>query len=141
MMLCRCAVSVAVPPDRAWSLVRDFQAIRDWHPAVGSCELMRDGGDTVRVLTTKDGAVLREKLLEQDDAKRRYTYTMVESPLPVADYRSTIEVRPAGQDGTRSSIVWQGRFTATIPDEEKAMTVVAGIYEAGLEELRAQLEA
>jgi Polyketide cyclase / dehydrase and lipid transport len=141
MMLCRYAVSVAAPPDRVWSLIRDFQAVRNWHPGIDGCELTQDGGDTVRVITTKGGAVLREKLLEQDDTNRRYSYTIVESPLPIADYRSTIEVRPAGKDGSRSSIVWQGRFAATIPDEEKAMAAVAGIYEAGLEGLHAQLEA
>jgi hypothetical protein len=141
MLLCRYAVSVAASPDRVWSLIRDFQAIRDWHPAIGRCELTQDGADTIRVITTKDGAVLREKLLEHDDSKRRYSYAIVESPLPVADYRSTIEVRPSRKDGGRSMIVWQGRFNATGPDEEQAMSIVAGIYEAGLEELRARLEA
>jgi hypothetical protein len=138
MLLCRYAISVAAPPDRAWSEIQDFQAIRDWHPAVGSCELTREGGDTIRVLTTRDGGVLREKLLEHDDAKRRYTYTIVESPLPVSDYRSTIEVRPAAGSGNRSLIVWQGRFDS--PDAESAVKIVGGIYEAGLEGLRARLD-
>ena len=139
MLLCRYAVSVAAPPDRAWSEIRDFQAIRDWHPAIGSCEIVRDGDDTIRVLTTRDGGgVLREKRLEHDDAKRRYTYSILESPLPVSSYRSTIEVRPAAGSGSRSLIVWQGRFDS--PDAETAAKIVGGIYEAGLEGLRARLD-
>jgi hypothetical protein len=131
-------MSVAAPPDKTWSEIRDFQAIREWHPAIGSCEITREGGDTIRVITTRDGGVLREKLLEHDDAKRRYTYSIVESPLPVSDYRSTIEVRPLTGNGNRSLIVWQGSFDS--PDGENAIKIVGGIYEAGLEGLRARLE-
>jgi hypothetical protein len=101
--------------------------------------IKQTGSDTIRTLTTVDGAVVIEKLLGHSDADRRYSYTIEESPLPVSGYRATLSVAPAGD--RRALVTWEGRFEATIPDEVAALDVIAGIYAAGLEALRASLEA
>jgi hypothetical protein len=62
-----------------------------------------------------------------------YTYTIVESPLPVADYVSTIKVTGSGD---ASIIEWSSTFNAKDAPDDKAREVITGIYRAGLESLK-----
>ena len=58
-----------------------------------------------------------------------YGYTILESPLPVANYASTISV---AAKGSGSTITWVGTFDAKGAPDDKAKEVIAGIYDAGL---------
>ena len=69
--------------------------------------------------------------MARDDAGRSYTYAILESPLPVADYESTIRVLDEG--GT--VIAWNGTFAAKGAPDADAVAVIAGIYDAGLASL------
>ena len=60
------------------------------------------------------------------------SYEIVEGPLPVEDYLSTLTVTPDG-DGCRVS--WSGRFRANGVPDEKACEIITGIYTAGLDAL------
>lgn len=130
----RRSVEVAAPPDEVWAAIGDVCAIADWHPVIASC-LPEPQGDTLyRVLETEDGGILREHMIEIDEATRSQTYSILEGPLPVDGYRSTLSVAPGSEEG-RSVILWRSEFTARdVPDEEAA-AIIAGIYDAGLEEL------
>ena len=77
-----------------------------------------------------DGATIKEKLVEETATS--YTYEIVESPLPVANYNSTISVTADG-DGTM--VDWQGNFDAKDVPDADAEGVIAGIYQAGLDEI------
>ena len=46
----------------------------------------------VRVLMTKDGGKFTEELVDFDAAARSYQYRIIESPAPVTDYVSTVQV-------------------------------------------------
>jgi hypothetical protein len=138
MLLCRLVYSIAASPDRVWQIIGRFDGLHTWHPVIGSCVSTQAGGDTIRTLTTVDGGVVIEKLLGHSDADRRYSYTIEESPLPVSGYRATLSVAPAGD--RHALVSWESRFEATIPDEAAALDVIAGIFAAGLEALRASVE-
>jgi hypothetical protein len=122
-------LDVAAPPDEAWAAIGTFCAIGDWHPAIEKCALSNQGKDTLRTLSLKGGGTIVEKLVKWEPKKRSYTYAIVSSPLPVADYISTVSVKAKGQG---SRLVWKGRFKP-IGDEAKAKETVAGIYTAGLD--------
>jgi len=47
----------------------------------------------VRVLTTKDGAKITERLDRYQPKIFSYTYRITDSPLPVTDYVSTLQVK------------------------------------------------
>jgi hypothetical protein len=58
-------VEVTAPPQKVWELIKDFDGWQNWHPAVASTEITSGKGNThgtVRVLTTKDGAKITERL-------------------------------------------------------------------------------
>jgi hypothetical protein len=115
-----------------WRRIGAFGRLDAWHPAVAACTLEGGDGDPVRRLTTVDGAVLRERLVAASGADMTYSYTILESPLPVADYRSTLAVAPTGSG---SVVVWSSTFRASGASDADAAGVIAGIYEAGLNAL------
>ena len=88
----------------------------------------QEDGKPLRTLSLKGGGTIVEELMARDDAGRSYTYPILESPLPVADYKSTIRVLDEG--GT--VIAWNGTFAAKGAPDADAVAVIAGIYDAGL---------
>lgn len=129
------SVQVDAPAARVWETIGDPGAIAVWHPAI--TESPRDGA--VRTCVLADGAVLRERIESVDNDARAYTYSIVESPLPVVGYRSTIAVRELS--GQRAAIDWSSTFdTVAGGDMDAAMVaMVRGVYEAGLDAVRQRL--
>ena len=134
-------VELSAPPDKAWALIKDFDSWQNWHPAIASDEITKGKGNargTVRVLTTKDGAKITEELVHYQPKILSYTYRILDSPLPLTDYVSTIQVK-ATKSG--SVVTWTSHFKAKegTPDADVAKTV-RGIYTAGLNGLKEKLK-
>ncbi|MGQ7791406.1 SRPBCC family protein [Faunimonas sp. B44] len=124
------SATVAAKPADLWAEIGDFCAIGDWHPAVAECEETRENGETVRTLTLEGGGTIRERLVEATDTG--YSYEILESPLPVRNYRSTLSVSGEA-DGTR--IDWKGSFVAHDASDADAAGIIEGIYQAGLDSI------
>lgn len=127
--------TVRASAPRIWDVIGDFNAMPKWHPAIAGSTLEEKGGATLRRLTLGDGATIVEQLAEKNDAERFYSYSIVEAPLPIADYRSTIAIRPAA-DAASSTVEWIGSFRVTSGPETDMEQVVQGIYTAGLDNLK-----
>lgn len=127
-------VTVDATPAQAWAAIGDFCAIGGWHPAIEACVLGEKDGKTMRTLSLKGGGEIVEELVERDEDDMSYTYKIIESPLPVANYESTIEVEDEG--GT--TIVWSGEFDAKGAPDVDAIGVIEGIYQSGLDSLAAR---
>lgn len=127
-------VEKAIATDAAatWAAIGDFCGISKWHPVVTKCQISEKDGKTFRTLTLKDGATLLEQLVSFDKAGMSYTYTIVEGPLPVKNYTSTIAVKPAG---SASTVTWAGTFEANGAADADAIKTITGVYEAGTGEL------
>ncbi len=123
------SADVAAPPAKVWEAIGGFCGIGDWHPAVATCTLSEVEGKPRRLLALNGGGEIVEEQVARDDAKMDYTYTIVESPLPVANYQSTIAVTA---DGEGSRITWTGHFDAKGASEAEAAEVIGGIYDAGI---------
>src|SRR3954453_22725217 len=115
--------------DAVWSKIGDFCGISNWHPAVEKCELSADG--KTRTLSLKDGGTV-EAPVKMDAAGHSYTYSIVSSPLPVANYTSTISV---AADGAGSMMTWVGKYDAKDASDAEAKKVIDGIYDSGLKAL------
>ena len=116
----------SMSPEALWKKIGDFCGIANWHPAVEKCVLSADGKQ--RTLSLKGGGTIVETLENLDDANRAYTYTIISSPLPVANYHSTISV---SVDPKGSSLKWVGQYDAKGASDADAKKVIDGIYEAG----------
>jgi mxaD protein len=134
-------VELPVPPDKAWAMIKDFDGWQNWHPAIASTEILSGKGNTrgtVRVLTTKDGAKITERLDRYQPKGFSYTYRITDSPLPLTDYVSTIQVK-SSKSG--SVVMWSSHFKAKEGTEDaEALKTVRGMYTAGLDNLKAKLK-
>jgi len=120
-----------VPADEMWQRIGDFHRMQTWLPGIESEERI-DGGSKRR-LTLGGGMQMVEQLLDQ--AERQYTYSIDEGPLPIANYVSTLRVRPAGDNAC--VVEWESEFDPVgIPDDQ-AVAIVEAIYDSGLNGLAA----
>jgi hypothetical protein len=120
-------------PPEIWAIVGEFCAIKDWHPAVAKCEETKEGDVTFRTLTLKDGGVIKEKLTGTEDLA--YTYEIVESPLPVKNYKSKLWLE-VDDEPNRSVIYWQSDFDANGKSDEEATKVITGILGDGVKGIK-----
>jgi len=130
------SVDVAASPADAWAAIADFCSIKDWHPVIAECEQFEEGGKTMRTLTTGDGGELLEELNDLDDAGMSMTYSIIEGPLPISDYMSTMAVTESGDGAT---ITWSSEFNAAGVSDDEALELMTGIYQAGLDALTGEL--
>jgi Polyketide cyclase / dehydrase and lipid transport len=131
------SVDVNGTPASVWSMIGPFCAIKDWHPVIGTCT--EDGkSPPTRTLVSKDGkATFVELQTARNDKTHQYSYTIKSSPLPIANYKSTLKVAAKSKD--ISTITWTGTYT---PDQGKAKAAndaLAGIYGTGLDAIKAKL--
>ena len=124
------AGSSAAAAGAVWAKIGDFCGIGNWHPAIEKCALPADG--KMRTLSLKGGGTIVEKLEKRDDTGHSYTYSIVEGPLPVANYVSTISVAPAGAGST---ITWSGKYDAKGASDADAKKTIDGVYQAGIDVL------
>jgi hypothetical protein len=134
-------VVLASSPAKTWAAIKDFQEWQTWHPAFASTEIAKGASNangTIRVLTTKDGAKFTEELLSHDGVRHSYQYRIIESPLPISGYVSTIEVKE-GNPGSR--VIWSSTFTANAgASGEEMKKAISGVYRAGLDNLQSTLK-
>jgi NADPH:quinone reductase-like Zn-dependent oxidoreductase len=135
MVAVRRSTVVDAPLDQVWAVLRDFNGHERWHPAVAESRI-EDGraGDEIgciRRFKLKDGAELREQLLRHSDRDRTFSYCILDSPIPLIDYVSTLSLKPI-TDGSRTYWEWTANFSTPQGREgELADLVGRGIYEAG----------
>ena len=116
--------------DDVWRMIGGFNALPDWHPGVEKSELKKEGQE--RVLSLAGGGKIVERLEKLSETEREYSYQISESPLPVANYKSTIKVKD-GDDGY--TVEWSSDFEAVGGDNE-AMKAIEGVYQTGLDNLK-----
>jgi hypothetical protein len=132
---------INAPIEQVWNRIRDFNGLPKWHPAVAKSEV--EGGKPadqvgcVRVLTLQDGAGIREQLLEMSDLGHHYSYSILESPLAVANYRATLRLRRI-TDGDRTFAEWSASFDPDPPEkqDETERFVSKGVFQGGFDALK-----
>ncbi|QAX85656.1 hypothetical protein C2E19_18195 [Pseudomonas sp. DTU12.3] len=125
-------IEIPASADQVWQLIGGFNTLPDWLPFIPNSELS-DGG-RVRTLQTADGGVVIERLQAFDNTAKTYSYSIEQAPFPATDYLATIKVEAQGQ-GAR--VTWSGRFNAKGVSDEEVVALFSGIYQGGLEALRA----
>jgi hypothetical protein len=132
---------IDAPIEQVWRRIRDFNALADWHPGIAKSAI--EGGKPsdqvgcVRVLTLQDGAIIREQLLEMSDLGHHYSYSILEGPLPVANYRATLRLRRIS-DGNRTFADWSATFDPDPPEKQTEAEdfVSNGVFQGGFDALK-----
>ncbi len=134
---------VGAPPERVWDRIRDFNGLPNWLPAVADSRIEgnqpADKVGCIRNLHTRDGGLIRERLLALSDYDYSCTYSILESPMGVSGYIATIRLVPV-TDGNRTFCEWTAEFECA-PDREKELYdfIAQGVFQAGFAALNRQL--
>lgn len=122
---------IAAPPDVVWGLVGDPTGVPRWFTKYVAAELDGD----VRTLRREDGGALVERLLERDDARRSYSYSVI-AGAPVRTHEASFEVKET-PEGSR--VVWRTSCEAADPAVDMQERLSPGQIE-GLARMKAILE-
>jgi hypothetical protein len=129
MSSAKATVDLNVSPGELWQLIGGFGSLPDWIPGLTQSKLA-DGG-RVRYLHDPQGHTFVEQLEHYDSSARSYSYSILQSPLSISDYLSTITVTPTN-GGRRSHVEWSGSFMPLKISEKEAQDIFQGLYSAGL---------
>ena len=123
-------VQIKAPPGQVWDSLRDVGALHT-RLAPGFVVDTRMDGDA-RIVTFGNGMVVREEIVDVDDAARRVVWAIVGGQFH--HYNGTAQVFPDGAGMSR--FVW----TADLLPNELA-GAVAGMIEQGIAVIKETMEA
>lgn len=130
------SITLDADPDRVWAVISDVGRIAHWLPALAESWLEGDDSAT-RICMLPDGGRIVEHIESADPRARSYTYRIDESPLPLASYRSTMAVSPAGSGST---VEWRTEFEPAGIAAAELHDMLKGIYDDGMASLKQQLD-
>lgn len=121
---------VPAPVERVWDYIRDFNGLPKWFPGVTDSHI-EDGPAVnqpgcVRNFGVAGGRRMREQLIEVSDGEHRFSYKMIESPMPIKNYVATVRLTNHGESGTTIEI--SSQFDVAKSDEKGMLEMLAGIY-------------
>ena len=123
---------LGVSADEAWKVVGDFVGLIE---GMGlPVEVEGEGIGQTRTISMGPAPIV-ERLEERDEAAKKIVYSIVEGPLPVSGYVSTMQLADAGEG--RSKLTWSSTFEP-VGDEAAAKQIVSGIYDGGIKGLQAR---
>ncbi len=120
--------------NEVWGTVGDFNGLPKFVPAFSASAMEGDGVGARRTLTLQDGGTILESLESLDEEARTLTYAIIESPLPITGYVSTMAVRDLGAG--RCEFNWSSNFDVQGAPEAEVVAILEGVYAAGLDGLR-----
>ena len=121
--------------DEVWNTIGDFNGLPKFVTAITKSAVEGSGVGAVRNLKLQDSDTpIIERLERLDEKARTLSYSIIKSPLPLADYISTMEVRSL--DEKRCELTWWSTFEPRGIPEAEALKIVEGIYSMGFDGLK-----
>ena len=121
--------------DEVWKTISDFNGLPMFVAPIANSTVEDSGVGAVRTLSLQDGGPpIVERLESFDEESQTLTYSIIESPLPLEGYVSTMEVRDQGEG--KCELTWSSTFELKGASEDEAKKIVEGVYSAGFEGLK-----
>lgn len=127
--------NIRASADEVWKTISDFNGLPKFITAITKSTMEGSGVGAVRTLKLQDSdQPILERLERLDQEARSLSYSIIESPLPPADYIATVEVKPL--DENRCELTWWSTFEPKGASEAEAVKTVEGVYTMGFEGLK-----
>ena len=126
--------------DIVWSRIRDFNGLPQWHPAIADSRIENsqasDRVGCIRHFHTRDGGMIRERLLGLSDYDFSCVYEILESPMGVENYVATLKLTPV-TDGNVCFAEWSAEFECA-EGRERALAeqIGQGVFQVGFDALK-----
>jgi hypothetical protein len=126
--------------DTVWARIRDFNGLPLWHPAIADSRIENqqpaDRVGCIRHFHTRDGGMIRERLLALSDYDFSCTYEILESPMGVEQYVATLKLTPV-TDGDRCFAEWSAEFECAEGRERELSDLIGGgVFQGGFDALK-----
>ena len=123
---------INAPANEVWGFAGGWTSLDNLVPE-GIASILSDGNEvgSFRKVNLKGGGIVEETMINKGET--RYTYIITKSPLPVSNYRSTLEVKELGNG--KSEFTWRSDFFADGVSNAEAANIIAGLYEGALDVL------
>ena len=126
--------------ENVWARVRDFNALPQWHPGIADSRIENsepsDKIGCIRHFHTRDGGMIRERLLALSDYDYSCTYSIIESPMGVENYVATLKLTPV-TDGARTFGEWGAEFECAEGRERELTELIGGgVFQGGFDALK-----
>ena len=126
--------------EKVWERVRDFNGMPSWHPRIRDSRiedaLPSDKVGCIRNFNLQNGDNIREQLVGLSDYDFFFSYTILESPMPLTDYVATFRLTPV-TDGSRCFAEWSAEFECE-PDAESDLVngIGTNVFQGGFDALK-----
>lgn len=136
---------IEAPVETVWSLIRDFNGLPSWVPAVADSTI-EDGLDAdvvgcVRAFHLRDGTLVRERLLSLDDHRYGFSYNFETPAFPVDNYLARVALIPV-TNGNATFAEWEATFDERPGEEGRYGEIIAtNVFKAGWDALKARIAA
>jgi hypothetical protein len=126
--------------DTVWSRIRDFNSLPQWHPVIADSRIENsepsDRVGCIRHMHTRDGGMIRERLLALSDYDYSCAYEILESAMGVDNYVATLKLTPV-TDGQRCFAEWSAEFDCA-EGRERELTELIGnsVFQGGFDALK-----
>jgi Polyketide cyclase / dehydrase and lipid transport len=126
--------------DTVWSRIRDYNALPQWHPMIADSRIensdVSDRVGCIRRMHTRDGGMIRERLLALSDYDYQCVYEIIESPMGVDNYVATLKLTPI-TDGQRCFAEWSAEFDCAEGRERELTELIGnGVFQGGMDALK-----
>jgi polyketide cyclase/dehydrase/lipid transport protein len=128
------------PVEAVWPVIRDFNGLPGWHPAIARSEI-EDGLDPdvvgcVRRFWLQDGSMVRERLLSFSDRDYSFSYNFETPAFPVENYVARIRLMPV-TDTDRTFAEWEAVFDEAPGDKGKYVEIISNaVFQGGWDALK-----
>ncbi len=131
---------IGAPAQRVWERVRDFNGLARWHPRIAESHIEEgepaDRVGCIRNFRLQNGDQIREQLLALSDYDLVCTYSILDSPMPLADYVATLRLTPVS-DGDRCFVEWSAEFACEPEVEDDLVNGISrDVFQTGFDALK-----
>lgn len=119
--------------EEVWAFAGGWTSLDNLAPkAIAS--ILSNGNEvgSFRKVKLKGGGMVEEIMITKRDTS--YSYIITKSPLPVSNYRSTLEVKDLGNG--KSEFIWRSVFFAEGVSDAEAINIISGLYEGAFKVLQ-----
>jgi carbon monoxide dehydrogenase subunit G len=140
-------IIIKAEPAQAWAMIKDYKNVQKWLPTVKSVEIQKEGADTFRTLTLKNGGKIKERIKSVDDDNMKIKFEVLEGGS-FSNYNPYISVKK-GPNAGESEVRFFHRFYRQFPnnppipegqDEASAIQFITDTYLPGNKNLKKVLE-
>jgi hypothetical protein len=116
------------PIEVVWKLVESFEDLSAWAPDATVVEVKGEGVGAVRRVQGSDPGVGQfvERCEGVDPEKHTFSYAVIESPAPIADYVAVVKLTALGPE--RCGIDWSSRFEPVGLPEAQVVGMIEQTY-------------